>query len=1317
MQRTATNPSYEELRRTFPDPPAEYGPIDCWWWEAGVLDKERMTWQLQEMKRMGVSGTWYYPRLIYGEALEPTPAYWTEEWWDFFRFSMQEHERLGLVAWTSDWTAAEFFQGQLREQREKEPWLWGRRLAMHQKEASGPGPLTLELQDDESLLWAAAFRKGDRGLEEASRHDLEPESRRVSWQAPESGWVLTAVVSRPYDLDYLNRKVAERWIEVLLGTHEKQLGDFLGTTLQAYGTDELYVLRGNILYSEALLERFREEKGYDPLPLLACLFADLGPRTDQIRCEFYDVMITMLEENLFQPFAQWLHKRGMVYTEFCPNGKWMDVLAQTYHYGDFFRYMRHYDYPGNEENTGRTRTFQAKMASSIAHLYQRKRTGLCNYWGAGWGHTLDENLRWTNENYAYGITLYNRHGVLYSTLGGWYEWVPPAVHFRQPYWQHWRTFTDHIRRLSYLLSQGNHVADVAILYPITAVHANWFGGGEFGAAANEAADAAYSLARTVYASGLDFDYIDFQTLQRAEVEDGRLKVSGLEFPVLLLPPLSTIRIGTLEKAKEFWEGGGVVIAYRRLPHASAENGRDDPALRLLLQETFGLDSTEAHHNSSLKRGTPYQVSENVSPQGGRAIFIASEGTEHARTLPELISSTIIQDVLASEPDVYHTHQRTGNGDVYFLFNARAETRLLEFVFRAGGQPEIWDTFTGEVRDIHRFETLTPVQSQRETTKSNLQASGKKTDCPMGGGTRVRLRMEPYQGLCVVFNRHSPDRPGVTQDDLTEVVEVEASGAGIVVRGFGDTAGRKSVRATYAGKRYRGETRMDPPPIVLPLDGSWRFRLKPTMDNRWGDFRHPASPRFIGAEARRFRYMPEGETPGTLLGWSQKDFAASAWPEFTYTHGPYWWDTGPLAGGQVPPDLLDGALKGEIDPAHWSWHTFSQKFGSLDREVQNTHGGLFGVANDFLVFDATGGSRDAERYLFTHVHSSRDQDLVLDFGGRGVFPREAWVSGVRVLSVDKDEKTRMRRIRIAREQFSETEELEREATVGVSVKKGWNPVLLRLTQPGGRRIATYAVFYDPQHPPTEERYVPLLKWFRNTSGLSYDVLPENRKRVGWYRFESPPGTESMGLQLRARRVEAWVDGEPVAVTNGIIKLPSAMKRVSRIALRVEHEPGYYAGAAFEEPVAFTCGEGLVALGDWCDHALESYSGAGVYTKTVQVSAEVLAGKAVLDLGRANATAEVRVNGQPAGLRLARPYTFDLSGLLQEGENTIEVTVHNTLANHYSVGYPSNFVYDGQTVAGLLGPVNLRFLREVTLRAEPEQLHVAGGLRDHCGPLTS
>ena len=383
-----------------------------------------------------------------------------------------------------------------------------------------------------------------------------------------------------------------------------------------------------------------------------------------------------------------------------------------------------------------------------------------------------------------------------------------------------------------------------------------------------------------------------------------------------------------------------------------------------------------------------------------------------------------------------------------------------------------------------------------------------------------------------------------------------------------------------------------------------------------------------------------------------------------------------------------------------------------------------MSENFLVFPAAGGcasdsasgSRDAVRYLCTNLHSARDQELTFNFGGRQPFPRAAWVNGDQVLAVDAAAATRPLRDppdaatlagcdftqRMIDLERPEACELEQEAAARVALRAGWNRVVLRLTQPRGRKLATYAVFQDPAQPPRAERYVPLLKWFRDPPGIRFDILADGAPRVGWYRFEAPPGTRGIRLPLKARRVSAWVDGAAVAVIGDTATLAAPRAGVSQVALRVEHEPGYYAGAAFENPVTFTCEEGVISLGDWRDHALESYSGAVVYRKRMQVPAASLGGRALLDLGRVRATATLRVNGAAAGIRLAAPYTFDVSDLLRTGENCIEITVHNTLANHYSIGYPTNFVYDGHTVSGLFGPVTrVRFQGAVRLRLEPER----------------
>ena len=46
-----------------------------------------------------------------------------------------------------------------------------------------------------------------------------------------------------------------------------------------------------------------------------------------------------------------------------------------------------------------------------------------------------------------------------------------------------------------------------------------------------------------------------------------------------------------------------------------------------------------------------------------------------------IAAAIDRDVIASEKNVFHTHQKAGELDVYFLYNVESERRELTFTLR------------------------------------------------------------------------------------------------------------------------------------------------------------------------------------------------------------------------------------------------------------------------------------------------------------------------------------------------------------------------------------------------------------------------------------------------------------------------------------------------------------------------------------------------------------------------------------------------------------------------------------------------------------
>ena len=123
-----------------------------------------------------------------------------------------------------------------------------------------------------------------------------------------------------------------------------------------------------------------------------------------------------------------------------------------------------------------------------------------------------------------------------------------------------------------------------------------------------------------------------------------------------------------------------------------------------------------------------------------------------------------------------------------------------------------------------------------------------------------------------------------------------------------------------------------------------------------------------------------------------------------------------------------------------------------------------------------------------------------------------------------------------------------------------------------------------------------------------------------------------------------------------------------------------------------------LGSWT--ALDrSYSGESVYEKTVELSDDDLAPgrRLLLDLGAVRDVAEVEVNGQPVGRLPWRPYRIDATDALRPGENTVRVTVTNTPANARGDAQPS----------GLLGPVELRPVRDIQARLDHDPTAVATG----------
>ena len=133
-------------------------------------------------------------------------------------------------------------------------------------------------------------------------------------------------------------------------------------------------------------------------------------------------MVALSEEGFFRPVFDWHQQRGMIYG--CDHGgRGRDVVE----FGDYFRTQRWNQGPGCDQPELGRDMVKNKVASSIAHLYERPRTWLEGYHSSGWGTSSGDVADATFANFAQGQNLLTLHGLYYSTHGGWWEWAPPAT--------------------------------------------------------------------------------------------------------------------------------------------------------------------------------------------------------------------------------------------------------------------------------------------------------------------------------------------------------------------------------------------------------------------------------------------------------------------------------------------------------------------------------------------------------------------------------------------------------------------------------------------------------------------------------------------------------------------------------------------------------------------------------------------------------------------------------------------------------------------------------------------------------------------------
>lgn len=716
------------FRSLFLNPPATHSPVPFYWWAGERLERERIAWQLDQLREKGVRQTVIsYPHEASGCNSPGDPPLFSPEWWELLRWFLAACRERGMTVGFQDYTLVEpILQGIGRST----PGMQGGQMSCAAQRVSGKSQVRLSAEQDAVVIGAWAYPIRD-GLPHIDSRIVLSDSLHggvLEWSAPAGEWFVALVFARINAFDPLHPDSGRLAIGELYEPFERECPGEVGQTLNLFFQDELDFGCRMPFWSNQLFEIFAAHKGYDLHPLLPALWHDMGPLTEKIRMDYADAVVTGLEQRYFEPVFRWHEERGTMFGH--DNSGRGRIAEGRSHYGDYFRTMRWFSAPGcDDPKLHGPRAFKGlKVNSSIAHLYQRPRVWIEAFHSSGWGTQPSEVFAALNEDFAYGATLVNLHGLYYSTRAGWWEWAPPDFHFRQPYWEHSAALNESLTRLSWLLSQGVHRCDVAIVYPIDSLDAEaadpalcgviaHVGNENIGAAASDPTkpeDAAFVLGKHLFDHACDFDFIDFESIANAEVSEGEMRAGTAKYRVLVFPAMTAMRYSSLVKARDFVRAGGVVIAFGCLPKASDRAGREDAELEGLLVEIFGSSDDSGDLLKQHRRG-------------GTGVFLRKAYARVLQTLSEMID----RDVVSSRP-VQVLHRDLDELDVYFVFNPTYETITTDLRFRCDGSPEQWDARSGRMCQLPQSDTL-------------------------------QLTLAPGQAKVVVFNRGSSAPPDVLEE--------------------------------------------------------------------------------------------------------------------------------------------------------------------------------------------------------------------------------------------------------------------------------------------------------------------------------------------------------------------------------------------------------------------------------------------------------------------------------------------------------------------------------------------------------------------------
>lgn len=544
-------------RELFRDPPAQYRPMPFWFWNTRLCAQDLLT-QVRQMHHKGCGGFFIHAR--FGLETE----YLGDEWFSLVAKVCDLARELGMEVWLYDEESfpSGLVGGRITQRRE-----WRSKFVdVTVAHVSGPGQVSLSLPTGE-LLHAYALPVGVADPWPAGKLDISSAvgGDVLVWEAPPGEWRVWAYSQCTLDsehivfgVDYTDPEAMGEFFARTLDTYAERVGKYFGNPIRGIFTDEPTLLpwhhdaswyqdrpHRRVTYWSPRLVRALAERGHDPKQVLSALFHDVGPATGGLRRAYWLTAGELYEQTFFRPYRDWCDRHGLELTGhlLLEEGLYNNTLFQA----DPTRTLRHLHRPGTDHLGVATESPYGgghlhvvtsnmpgeKLVSSVAHLTGAQRVLTESFGCGGWAMTLEQMKRIVDWQWALGMNFLCPHAV-FASIEGFRKTDAPPCPLHNTVWEYYRTLTDYVSRLSYLLSQGEPVARIALVYPLEAFQ-EAYAVGEEGGRARTICDTFDHLCGALWRLHHAFALVPRWALESATVKHGRLQVGALSLEMVVWP--------------------------------------------------------------------------------------------------------------------------------------------------------------------------------------------------------------------------------------------------------------------------------------------------------------------------------------------------------------------------------------------------------------------------------------------------------------------------------------------------------------------------------------------------------------------------------------------------------------------------------------------------------------------------------------------------------------------------------------------------------------------------------------------------------------